>query len=163
MPRNWCFGIVVLGKILQSPLDSKQIKSVNPKGNQPWIFIGRLTLKMKLQNFDHLMQRANWLEKTLILGKIESRRRRGWERMRCLDGIINTMDMHLSKLKEILKTGKLVHGVTKSQTLLSNWTQTTLFPLKSIILSQSQNCITMQQTSKMYNLVKNLRYLGNQK
>ena len=89
MPRNWCFGIVVLGKILQSPLDSKQIKSVNPKGNQPWIFIGRLTLKMKLQNFDHLMQRANWLEKTLMLGKTEGKSRRGRQRMRWVDDIIN--------------------------------------------------------------------------
>ena len=79
--KNWCFWTVVLEKTLESPLDSKEIKSVSPKGNQPWIFIGRteaeVLLKLKLQYFDHLMQSADSLEKTLILGKIESNRRKG--------------------------------------------------------------------------------------
>ena len=76
-PKNWCFWIVVLEKTLESPLDCKEIKPVNPKGNKPWIFIGVPMLKLKLQDFGHLMQRTDSLEKTLILGKIEGRRRRG--------------------------------------------------------------------------------------
>ena len=68
---------MVLEKTLESPLDCKEIKQVNPKGNQSWIFIGRLGLKLKLQSFGHLMGRTDSLEKTLILGKIEGRRRRG--------------------------------------------------------------------------------------
>ena len=78
-PKNWYFRTVVLEKTLESPLDSKEIKPVNPKGNQPWIFTGKegLTLKVKLQYFDHLMRRADSLKKTLRLGKIEGRSSRG--------------------------------------------------------------------------------------
>ena len=79
--KNWCFQVVVLEKTLKSPLDIKQMKPVNPKGNQSWIFIGMTDLK--LQYFDHLMRRVNSLEKTLMLGKIEGKRRRGWQSMRC--------------------------------------------------------------------------------
>ena len=88
--KNWCFWIVALDKTLESPLDNK-IKPVNLKGNQPWIFIRRLVLKLKLQYFDHLMWRSNSLEKTLILGKTEGRKRRGRQRMRSSGGIIKTM------------------------------------------------------------------------
>ena len=82
VPKNWCIWTVVLEKTLESPLDGKEIQIVYPKGNQSWIFIG-LMLKLKLQYFGHLMWRANSFEKTLMLGKIEDRRRRGWHRMRC--------------------------------------------------------------------------------
>ena len=78
MLRNWCFWTVVSEKTLESHLDYKEIKIVNPKINQPWIFIGRTELKLKLQYFGHLMWRTDSLEKTLMLGKNEDGRRRGW-------------------------------------------------------------------------------------
>ena len=94
--KNWSFWTVALEKTFESPLDCKEIQSVYPKGNQSWIFIGRTVLKLKFQYFGHVVRRADSLEKTLMLGKIEGRWRRGWQKIRCLDGITNTMDMDLS-------------------------------------------------------------------
>ena len=93
--KNWCFWTVVLEKTLENPLESKEIKSVSPKGNQSWIFIGRTELNLNPQYFGHLRWRTESLEKTLMLGKIEGRRRRGW-RMRWLASITDAMDMSLS-------------------------------------------------------------------
>ena len=115
MLKNWCFWTVLLEKTLESPLDCKEVKPVNPKRNQSWIFIGRIP-KLMLQYFDHLMWRTDSLEKTLMLGKIEGRR----TRRRRLNGITDLTDMNLIKLQELMMDRDAwraaVHGVSKSRT-----------------------------------------------
>ena len=121
--KNWCFWTVVLEKTLESPLDCKEIQPVHPKGDQ----LEGLMLKLKLQYFGHLMQRANSFEKTLMLWKIEVRRRRGQQRMRWLDDITNSVDVGLGRFWELVMDRDtwraVVHGVTKSRTWLSDWTE----------------------------------------
>ena len=144
----------MLEKTLESPLDSKETKEVNPKWNQPWIFIRSTDVEAEAPILWPPDATADSLQKTLMLGKIEGRRRRGWQRRRWLNGITDSMDTNLRKLQETVKDKEAkcitVHGVAKNQTGLSNWTTAMIYDVGHLFIFLFVICISCQGSFNIF-------------
>ena len=146
----WCWR-----RLLRVPWTTRRSHQSILKEISPGISLGGMMLKLKLQYFGHLMQRVDSLEKTLMLGGIEGRRRRGWQRMRWLDGITDSMDVGLSELQELVIDREAwhaaIHGVAKNRTRMSDWTELNWTELRaSLVVQMAKNSPAMQETGVQF-------------
>ena len=146
-PKNWCFWTVVLEKTLESPLVCKEIQPVHPKGDQSWVFFGRTDVEAETPLLGHLMWRTDSFEKTLMLGKIEGRRR-GRQRIRWLDGFTNSMDRDLGRLRHLVmfREARGLQRVGHDWETELNWTE-----IQSHLSRRIFWCICQQQIIKILN------------